>query len=300
MGLADIHRRAGMRGFVTTADVASARVASSSFSDHAGRIGWEPQFWRIWVPTGATLSHRELCAAAVASIGGPAAVTGASALFLDGVIAEAGNDAELVVPSARHVTKRPGVCVHRTTTFDDLRLHHRDGLSVAATPRALADLAAHTSVNALCQDIATAIRLRRTTLKALARELSTRQRFPGRANLRMAHGLLAGELVHSAGERLGRRLLRNAGFSAHNRPLVVAVQGRPVAEIDIPFVDVLYGVEIDGPHHLLPSVAAADRARDRILQSAGWTIDRFLWFEIEERPDYFVSEVRRRLERLAT
>jgi hypothetical protein len=35
-----------------------------------------------------------------------------------------------------------------------------------------------------------------------------------------------------------------------------------------------------------------------LQRDAGWTIDRFFWFELDERPDRFVREVAGRLERL--
>lgn len=84
-----------------------------------------------------------------------------------------------------------------------------------------------------------------------------------------------------------------------SRPLPVVHRGRILAEIDIPFLDLCYGVEIDGPPHLLPDVAAQDRARDRMLaRTCGISIDRYLWFELEEQPARFVREVRARLHAL--
>jgi very-short-patch-repair endonuclease len=88
-------------------------------------------------------------------------------------------------------------------------------------------------------------------------------------------------------------------MAPHRQPLTVESNNRIVAEIDIPFVQVRYGVEIDGPHHLLPNVAAADRTRDRALHRLGWVIDRFFWFEVEDRPRWFVTQVQRRLEERA-
>ena len=83
------------------------------------------------------------------------------------------------------------------------------------------------------------------------------------------------------------------GFSRH-----YGVVGR-LAEVDIPFFELCYGVEIDGPHHLLPEQAAKDRARDRMLaRTCGWSIDRYLWFELEDDPERFVREVQARLREL--
>lgn len=295
MSLRDVHQRAGERGFVTTSDVIEAGVASTSFTTHAAAIGWSPRFWRVWVPTGAVLGYAQLCAAAVASIGGDVMTTGATALYLDGVLPQPPVSVEVLLPTARHVAPRGGVCPHRTVAFEQLRGHHRGELVLPPTSRALADHAAHACVNDMCRDIATALRIRRCSMSGIRAELDARKRFPGRATLRQAHGLLLGEIVHSAPERLARRLLRGAGMKFGHKPLSVEVDGRLTAEIDIPFDRIRYGVEIDGPHHLLPNVAAADRARDRKLERVGWTIDRFYWFEVEDRPAYFVAEVQRRL-----
>lgn len=290
---------AGTRGFVTTTNVAEAGVASSSFTTHAAAIGWTPRHWRVWVPAGVALDYPRRCAAAAASVGSDVLVTGSSALYLDGVLAQPPPSVELLLPTGRHVAPRDGVCIHRTVTFDGLRRHNRGELVLPPASRSLADLAAHSGLNDLCLGIATALRTRQCTLAAIGRELDARKRFPGRARLRRAHGLLLGEIVHSADERLARRLLRAAGMRPASKPLPVEINGRLVAEIDIPFPKILYGVEVDGPHHLLAHVAAADRARDRKLQKVGWTIDRFYWFEIEERASYFVAEVRRQLDRIA-
>lgn len=298
MALREVHQRAGERGFVTTADLTEAEVASSSFSTHAAAIGWTSKFWRVWVPTGAVLDHTRLCAAAVASVGEEVVVTGASALYLDGVLSNPPATVELLLDTGRHLASREGVCLHRTVTFAKVRRHNRGDLVLASASRALADHAAHTVVNDMCRDIATALRTRQCSMAGIRAELVARKRFPGRATLRRAYGLLSGEIVHSAGERQARRHLTAAGMAPGSKPLPVEVDGRLIAEIDIPFESLHYGVEIDGPHHLLPEVAAADRARDRRLERAGWTIDRFYWFEVEERPAYVVAEVQRRVARL--
>ena len=300
MGLVDIHRRGGEQGFVTRAEIDRAEVASSTFTGHARRLGWDPKFWRVWVPTGRALSHLELCLAAVASIGGDAIVTGASALVIDQVLTEPRPTAELLLPARRHVAARDDVCIHRTTNFSDVRTHHGSNLQLASVARAFADHAWHSTVDDLCRDIATAVRLRRCSLPGIGRELSQRKRFPGRANLRTAHGLLTGELTHSDSERVARTKLRAAGLAFHSRPLAVEDGGRLIAEIDIPFAEIMYGVEVDGPHHLFPDQAAADRARDRVLESLGWTIDRFFWFEVEQRATQFVAQVLRRVEQLSS
>ena len=111
--------------------------------------------------------------------------------------------------------------------------------------------------------------------------------------LRRAYAAVSGEENHSDGERNAKRLLRADGLRFHPKPLTVEHNGRMVAELDIPFPEILYAVEVDGPHHLLPDVAAADRQRDRALKRINWRIDRFFWFEVEDRPEWFVNQVRK-------
>lgn len=295
MGLADIHASAGRTGFVTAKGVRGADVRLQTFRRHAHRLEWEHRRRGIWIPPGVELDHRQRAMEAVSGLGA-ALVTGRSALLLYGVIQQAPDAVELLVPANQHLSAPDDVCIHRTVAFASVRFQHRRDLRLAAIARAFADAAGHSTVKELCVDIATSARLRLCTLPLVAHELQVRARFPGRRNLRLAYGLLAGELTHSASEREGRRHLRAAGLRPHRQPLAVEAEGRLIGEIDIPFIDVHYGVEVDGPHHLLPDVAAADRMRDRQLNRVGWSIDRFYWFEIEERPEWFVSEVRRGLD----
>lgn len=293
MGLPEVHRNAGEHGFALSTFAEANGVSSSTFRRHARAIGWENYHRGLWVPTGITLSHRQKLAASLAVVTGDVLVTGASGLLLHGVLKDEPENVELLLPASRYLCDRRDVCFHRTTQFEHVRYQRVGGMRVAAVPRLFADYAPHTSFNDLCRDLATAMRLRKTTLRLIGRELGRRKRFPGRAVLRRAHGALAGEVNHSDGERRGKRLLQDDGLEFHRKPLTVEHNGRLIAELDIPFVDIRYAVEVDGPHHLLPHVAAADRQRDRALQKISWWVDRFFWFEVEDRPAWFVSQVRK-------
>ncbi|MPZ74769.1 MAG: hypothetical protein GEU74_16400 [Nitriliruptorales bacterium] len=294
----DLHERANRQGFVTRADVRELELAGSSFTEHGRGLGWSPWHRGLWVPPGLTWDHVTAAQAASRVLGETTMMTAGTALFINGALDTPPPRVEVLVDAPRSPAKREGICVHHTTAFAQVRYHNRMELRVAAVPRALADYAAHCAVDELCRVIAAATRLRLCTLAAVRQELDKRRRFPGRRNLRIALSLLATELVHSASERLARRLLRDAGHRPSTRPYPVEHGGRIVAEIDVAFPPCRYGAEIDGPHHLLPGVASADRSRDRLLVDLGWTIDRFWWDEIEQRSVWFVQEVTRQLTRL--
>lgn len=295
MGLDDLHEQINARGFGRRSTARGAELSDAGFARHAAAIGLSNPRRDLWVPAGAELSHDQRLDAVLDTWGDNILVTASSGLHLEGILAKAPADVELLVPAGRHLRDWPGTCVHRSITFDQVRAHHVAGHPVAAVPRCFADHAAHVSSNELCRDISAALRLHRCTLSAIATEWGLRKRYPGRGRLGHAIARLSEEVTHSSDERLARRLLRSEGLSFHHEPLRIDDEhGRPIAEIDIAFPDLLLGIEIDGPHHLLPHVAAADRQRDRLLQRvAGWRIERFFWFEVEERQAWFVSQVSR-------
>jgi very-short-patch-repair endonuclease len=53
-------------------------------------------------------------------------------------------------------------------------------------------------------------------------------------------------------------------------------------------------VEVDGlAFHVTPERFQRDRQRQNRLVAAGWTVLRFTWMDLTERPSYVVASVRR-------
>jgi hypothetical protein len=299
---AEVHRDAARDGFIDTRGCRERYgLCPSTLNRHLHAIGWVPRLPALWVPEDAELSHVVRCTMAVAFVGPPVLLTASSGLHPLDVIRDEPEDVHLLLPESRWRPPRDGMCLHYTADFDAVRSLPWSGtdLRVTGAARSLAEHSRHVSFTELCKTAADAIRLRHCGLPQIEAELDARATFPGRRQLRRVTGELTGELNHSGYERRARRLLRTRIPEVPSRPLPVIHRERRIAEVDIGFFDVRYGVEVDGPHHLLPHVAAADRARDRILQrDAGWTIDRFFWFELDEEPERFVREVAGRLARL--
>jgi hypothetical protein len=298
----EVHRAAARDGFIDTREAMGRySIGSSTLHRHLQAIGWTPHLPSLWVPPDAVLPYELRCRLTAEHLGPTALLTAATGLFALGVLRDEPDAVHVLWPGNRWRLPREGICLHYTQDLAAVRWVRwpKSKLPITVAARSLAEHCRHTTFTDACRAAADAIRLRHCGLPQLAAELHARARFPGRALLRQVNHALTGELNHSGYERLGRRLLRARIADVPARPMPVVHRERQIAEVDIPFFDVRYGVEIDGPHHLLASVAAADRARDRVLErDAGWTIDRFFWFELDERPERFVREVAGRLERM--
>lgn len=287
-----LHRRAAANGFMLTPeDGDECGLSRRGFSRHLRRVGWAPRHHALWMPEDLAVDHLTATQLAVRAIGPPVAATAHTALWLDAILAEPPAMVQLLVPDGRRIRPHDGVRVRTTTAFKGIVRHNHEGVPVVAAWRAIADYAPDCSLDQAITTIAAANRMRKCPLDRVRREIEGRKRFPGRGRLRQAHGALTEELAHSRYEQQARRVLREAGLSFHPRPYPVVVTERVIAEIDIAFPELRYGVEIDGPPHLLPEVAERDRRRDRQLQRHGWRIDRFLWTDLVDDPDRFAREV---------
>ncbi len=75
----------------------------------------------------------------------------------------------------------------------------------------------------------------------------------------------------------------------------------PAAQLDLAFPDVLLAIEIDGwAWHSDPERFQRDRRRQNLLVATGWTVLRFTWADLVERPDQVLATVVQTLARLSS
>lgn len=282
-------------GVVSRKQALACGLASATINRTARRFGWRAPHPGIYALPGTPKSFEQAAMAALLAAGSPSALTGAASLHLLGILGRRPAQPTILVPAHRSLGSHEPCPVIRTTTWDERSLLRVGPLQVVPASRALADHARHVRPVPLGRLVATACALRRTTLAACCHEFEGCRRFPGRTAFRAAVLMLTGEMTHSGAERRGRAMLRAVGIKVANRPYPVEHDGRVVGEIDIAVPWVLYGIEVDGPHHDLPAQAAADKQRDRLLRRLGWTIDRFPVELIDDNPRHFVREVQRSL-----
>ena len=267
-------------------------IAYSTLHDTAKRLGMAHLGRDVWAVTGTPNTYLRKLWVAKLRFGEDTVFTGRTVLWLRRVIAATPNTVDILTGPGLHLRSRPGYCFVRSELLDHDDTINLEGFRCVSVYRAFTDAAAVVPMDSLLRWLPAMDRLRLGTLEGLLEYYRGRGRFVGVVDLRAAVAVLLEGLPHSGAEKLARKLLRAADLAPYVRPYPVRSNGRTIAEIDLAYPDVLYGAEVDGPHHQLAEVAAADKARDRRLARLSWTIDRFPHSYVSSDPQGFVAEVR--------
>jgi Protein of unknown function (DUF559) len=177
-----------------------------------------------------------------------------------------------------------GVLVFRSATLDG-DCTELGGVPITTVPRTLLDLAAHVSERALARAVREAIRLKLTTLEALADILGRHRGRRGAGRLAAAVARYAGlplERARSGAEVRALELLRAAG-----RPMAALNVKIAGEEADLSWRCNRLIIEIDGgPFHL---DGGEDARKQACWEGAGWTVRRLSADDVYERPDRFLE-----------
>jgi REase_MTES_1575 len=106
----------------------------------------------------------------------------------------------------------------------------------------------------------------------------------------------AGSGARSAAERLAVGLPRRAGITGWEANAPIHADGELIGIGDLVLRDARVVVELDGrAYHVSAERFERDRARQNRLVGAGWTVLRFTWRDVTERPGDLVASIRRAL-----
>jgi very-short-patch-repair endonuclease len=208
---------------------------------------------------------------------------------------------EVAVPRGQR-RRRAGVRVHESTDLDRCDVVLVDGIPVTDVHRTLLDLARYVGPQRLLRNIEWCRRQGLTTWSDLIATLARHAR-QGRHGIRrlrrviLAHADQA-EVTDSDLELVVLSLLREHGLPdpvLHHR---VEHQGRFVAEVDLAYPGAKVAIECDGDVHLEVEVREADLPRQNDLVLLGWTVLRFSWRRVRDRPAAVVAEVSNALRRV--
>jgi very-short-patch-repair endonuclease len=91
-------------------------------------------------------------------------------------------------------------------------------------------------------------------------------------------------------------LLRRSGVTGGQANIEIRDSRGVIGVADVAFKAARLVVELDGwAFHTTPERFQRDRERQNRLVAAGWTVLRFTWRDLIERPDYVMASVRRML-----
>jgi hypothetical protein len=197
----------------------------------------------------------------------------------------------------------PGVILHRLSPYLEITAAIISGLPVTGIEKTVFDLIPTVGKKRAGLALDEALRLRLMTLEQFADfvEQIARQ---GRNGVRIARELISErdpryEKIRGPSEIYALALFDGIRLPVADVDYEIWSQGRMVARADFAYVDERMDVEIDGDAvHTNKTDKDRDRARDRRLEALGWTVIRFSWEEVRDKPHVVVSDIRAVLERL--
>jgi very-short-patch-repair endonuclease len=96
----------------------------------------------------------------------------------------------------------------------------------------------------------------------------------------------------SAAERRLHRLLRRAGVTGWRANLRIRIGGVLVAVVDVGFEAHRLALEVDGwAFHHDADRFQRDRVRQNRLVALGWTVLRFTWHDLTQRPEQVIAQI---------
>lgn len=206
-------------------------------------------------------------------------------------------------PSERaiHVTLRPksrhppGIRRHATKALPGDEVMVEDGIPVTTVPRTILDLATVASVDVVENALREAEYLELRDALSLVDLVA---RYPGRRGVRKARLALARLEEEPGGRRRSPLEERFAPFlRRHDLPLPrfntwLEVGGRRY-QVDGLWPGTTEIVELDGwQGHGTKSAFRDDRARDRRLRAAGYSITRLTWSQLDDEPIAIAADLR--------
>lgn len=237
-------------------------------------------FQRIWPSVyalaGGVQSWEHQIAAVALSIPGSVA-SHRSAARLWGLTFASGDRIEITVPYGG-AKVRKGVRIHRSLQLDNWVTQCR-GIPVTTVARTLVDLSSCLSFGQLGAVLDQACNLKLVRLIEVEKCLDGMITI-GRSRITMLRQHLefrteTDERLDSFLERKALKMIRSAGLPEPKAQHWVTANGNRY-RIDLAYLEHKIAIEPDGPHHLLPSVAAHDRRRDADLALSGWLVLHFL------------------------
>jgi very-short-patch-repair endonuclease len=182
---------------------------------------------------------------------------------------------------------------HKTLPVDEVTV--QEGIPATTVPRTILDLAATEDVELVQNLLREAEHLQLWDRLSLSDLIA---RYPGRRGVRKVHRALKRLEEEPAGRKRSRLEERFAPFLRHHRlPLPrfndPVLLGAKTYQVDCHWPGTGQIVELDGwDGHSTRTAFREDRARNRILAVAGYTVTRLTWNQLDDEPEAIAADLR--------
>jgi len=198
--------------------------------------------------------------------------------------------------STAHMRSARGHILHLVDEMPECDVEVLRGIPVTSPARTLLDLAAAVDEEVLevaLDDALCTHKVRLPRLKWRLEQLGVKGK-PGTVALRRLLDVRGdGSVVPTTIlETKLVRLLRSAKLPIGQAQHIFQENGRVVARVDFVYPEQRVVVEVDGARwHAGQRARVRDAERDNYLNVRGWTVLRFTWFDVVERPGYVAQQI---------
>jgi very-short-patch-repair endonuclease len=204
----------------------------------------------------------------------------------------------VLLPPNRHVPL-PGVRVLRHALDAGDTQPGRGGLVVTRPARTVLDCLRLAPPAARDRMLDVALQRRWTSVAAFDAQVTA---LAGQRDVRHLRQLLAGvtDGARSSAERRAQQVIAGCGLDGWRWNHPVEHAGRLVAVVDAALPHLRLAIEIDGrAFHVDVDAFQRDRTRQNELVTLGWTVLRFTWADLRDRPRWVQQTIRDAVLRLA-
>jgi very-short-patch-repair endonuclease len=209
-----------------------------------------------------------------------------------GVVDEGDDVVHVVVPHARRIAVPLGVAVHRKVLPVDAVID-KNGRLLTTRAWTVLDLISTLPYREASRLADRALQRQWIEPADCHLRLRSHPRCPGNGQLRKIAAMVS-DGAAAQSERVLHRLLRRAGVVGWVPNHEVWHAGELVAVVDVAIPGRRVAIEIDGmAYHVDVDRFRRDRSRQNALVALGWTVLRFTWADLIERPGYVIATIQR-------
>ncbi len=276
-------------GVVTRRQLLSAGMTRSQARTHLDSGRWRVVLPGVYITHTGPMSSVSGMQAALLYAGAGAAISHATALWLDGVVDGCPPLVHLSIPAKRQVTPADGLRIHRARHLA-LKVHPAATPTRTRIEHSVLDHVENARIEAVVDTITRSVQRRRTTAAHLRLALDQRNRHPHRSLI----AEILTDVDHGVQSPLERRYFRDVE-RAHRLPRGVRNAAEPSAA-GTRYRDVRYRgwstvVELDGRAAHPDDSVFRDLKRDNQLVLAGDTVLRFGWHDLAADPCAVAAQV---------